>query len=73
MADAELPPTGMVKVGGIDAAVLLLERFTSAPPGEACPTRYAVPTAEVDPAPEVGFIVKLSRAGSVLTPVAFRI
>jgi hypothetical protein len=56
--------------GTLAAAVLLLDRVTTAPPAGAGPVKVTVPVEEVPPTTEAGFKVTELGAGAVIVKVA---
>jgi hypothetical protein len=60
----------VTEAGTVAAAVLLLDRLTTAPPGGAAPFNVTVPVEELPPTTEVGFSVSEVRADGVAVTVA---
>jgi hypothetical protein len=67
---AEVAPAGIVTVAGKVAAVLLLAKLTTAPPGPAEPLKVAVTVAELPAATELGAIVNPESVAAVMVKVA---
>jgi hypothetical protein len=71
-----LPAATVTLVGTVAAAVLLLERLTTAPPAGATPLRVTVPVEGVPPVTLVGFSETddaVTVTGAVTVRVALRV
>jgi hypothetical protein len=64
------PALTVTEAGTVAAAVLLLDRLTTAPPGGAAPFNVTVPVEELPPTTDVGFSVSEVRTAPVAVIVA---
>lgn len=66
MNDALVAPAGIVTLWGGEAALELLESFTTRPPVGAAPEIVTVPVDDVNPITDVGATVIDRRVGGVM-------
>lgn len=66
-------PARTVTLAGVDAAVLVVDKDTIAPPVGAVPFKVTVPVEEVPPVTVPGLILTVDRAAGVTVRFALRL
>jgi hypothetical protein len=66
-------PAGTVTLAGVVAAVLVVDKETTAPPVGAVPLKVTVPVEETPPSTVAGLIVTVDRTPGVTVRLALRL